>query len=50
MSYGQKYRVPLVGITGYVSYSPTLVVRQLGGMQHVPRTVGVSQFSGLFKD
>jgi hypothetical protein len=40
----------LVGITGYVSYAPTLVVRQLGGMQFVPRTMGIAQFFGLFKD
>jgi hypothetical protein len=42
--------VPLVGITGYVSYAPALVVRQLGGMQFVPRTMGIAQFFGLFKD
>jgi len=42
--------VPLVGITGYVSYAPALVVRQLGGMQFVPRTMGIAQFVGLFKD
>jgi hypothetical protein len=40
----------LVGITGYVSYAPALVVRQLGGMQFVPRTMGIAQFFGLFKD
>jgi len=27
MSYGQRRWVPLVGITGYVSYAPALVVR-----------------------
>ena len=43
MSYEQKYRVPLVGITSYVSYTLTLVViKQLDGMQHIPKTVGVS--------
>jgi len=50
MSCGQRCWVPLVGITGYVSYAPTLVVRQLGGMQFVPRTMGIAQFFGLFKD
>ena len=50
MSYGQRRWVPLVGITGYVSYGPALVVRQLGGMQFVPRTMGIAQFFGLFKD
>ena len=50
MSCGQRHCVPLVGITSYVSYAPTLVVRQLGGMQFVPRTMGIAQFFGLFKD
>ena len=50
MSCGQRHWVPLVGITGYVSYAPVLVVRQLGGMQFVPRTLGIAQFSGFFKD
>jgi hypothetical protein len=50
MSCGQRRWVPLVGITGYVSYAPALVVRQLGGMQFVPRTMGMAQFFGLFKD
>jgi len=47
---GQRRWVPLVGITGYVSYAPALVVRQLGGMQFVPRTMRIAQFFGLFKD
>ena len=42
--------VPLIGITGYVSYAPALVIRQLGGIQHIPRTVGLAEFSGFFKD
>jgi len=50
MSCGQRRWVPLVGITGYVSYAPTLVVRQFRGMQFVPRTMGITQFFGLFKD
>jgi len=50
MSCRQRCWVPLVGITGYVSYAPALVVRQLGGMQFVPRTMGIAQFFGLFKD
>jgi len=33
-----------------MSYAPALVVRQLGGMQFVPRTMGMAQFFGLFKD
>jgi hypothetical protein len=39
-----------VGIAGYVSYAPPLVVRQLGGMQFVPRTMEIAPFFGLFKD
>jgi hypothetical protein len=42
--------VPSVGITGYASYAPALVVRQLGGMQFILRTIGIAQFFGLFKD
>jgi len=26
------------------------VIRQLGGIQHIPRTVGLAEFSGFFKD
>ena len=51
VSCGQRRWVALVGITGYVSYAPTLVMRQLGGIQFVPRTMGIAQFFfGLFKD
>jgi hypothetical protein len=50
VSCGQKCWVPLIGITGYVSYAPALVIRQLGGIQHIPRTVGLAEFSGFFKD
>ena len=44
MSCGQRRWVLLVRITSYV------VVRQLGGMQFVPRTIGIAQFFGLFED
>jgi len=50
VSCGQKCWVPLIGITGYVSYAPALVIRQLGGIQHIPRTVGLAEFFGFFKD
>jgi hypothetical protein len=50
VSCGQKCWVPLVGITGYISYAPALVIRQLGGIQHIPRTMGLAEFSRLFKD
>jgi len=50
MSCGQIWWVPLMGVTRYVSYAPALVMRQLRGVQHVPRTAGLSQFSRLFKD
>jgi hypothetical protein len=42
--------VPLNEVTRYVSYALALVVRQLGGVQHVPRTNRFSQFSRLFKN
>jgi hypothetical protein len=47
MSCGQRWWVLLIG---YVSYVPALVVRQLRGIQHMPRMIGLSQFSRLFKD
>jgi hypothetical protein len=50
MSCGQRRWVSLVGITSYASYAPALVIRQLWGMQFVPRTIGIAQFFGLFKD
>jgi len=42
MSRGSKIWVPLIGVTGYISYAPALVIRQLGGMQYVLRTVNFS--------
>jgi len=49
MSCGSKVWVPLIGVTGYISYAPALVTRQLGGMQYAPRTLGLVDFMGLFK-
>jgi len=49
MSCGSKIWVPLIGVTGYISYAPALVTRQLGGMQYAPRTLGLADFIGLFK-
>jgi len=49
MSCGSKTWVPLIGVTRYISYAPALVARQLGGMQYVPRTLGLAYFTGLFK-
>ena len=50
VSCGQRRWVPSVGITCYVSYAPALVIRQLRGIQLIPRIVGIAQFFGLFKD
>jgi hypothetical protein len=36
-------------VTGYISYAPALVARQLGGIQSIPRTVGLAQFTGVYK-
>jgi hypothetical protein len=47
MSYGQRPWVPLMKVTGYVSYESALIMRQLEALQNIPRTVG---FSRLFKD
>ena len=49
MSCGSKIWVPLIGVTGYISYVPALVTRQLGGMQYTPRTLGLADFISLFK-
>jgi hypothetical protein len=49
LSCGSKIWVPLIGVTGYISYAPALVTRQLGGMQYAPRTLGLADFIGLFK-
>ncbi|KAL3584156.1 hypothetical protein D5086_015217, partial [Populus alba] len=40
----------IIHLDGYVSYAPALVIRQLGGIQHIPRTVGLAEFFGFFKD
>ena len=42
MSCGQRCWVPLVGIASYVSCAPAPMVRQLGGIQFVPRTMGIA--------
>jgi hypothetical protein len=49
ISCGSKTWIPLIGVTGYISYTPALIARQLGGMQYVPRTLGLADFTGLFK-
>jgi len=41
--------VPLIGVTGYISYAPALVARQLGGIQSISRTVGLAQFTRVYK-
>jgi len=45
MGCGKKPWVPLIGVTGYISYAPALVARQFGGIQSIPRTVGLAQFT-----
>jgi len=49
MGCGKKPWVPLIGVTGYISYASALVTRQLGGIQSIPRTVGLAQFIGVYK-
>jgi hypothetical protein len=49
MGCGKRPWVPLIGVTGYISYAPALVARQLGGIQSIPRTVGLAQFTGVYK-
>ena len=50
MSCGNKAWVLLIGLTGYVSYSPSLVTKQFGGTQYVPRTKGLTRYTGFFKE
>jgi hypothetical protein len=50
MGCGDKAWVPLIGLTGYISYSPSLVARQFGGVQYVPRTWELAEYTGLFKE
>ena len=49
MGCGKKPWVSLIGVTGYISYALALVARQLGGIQSIPRTVGLAQFTGVYK-
>jgi hypothetical protein len=50
MGCGDKAWVPLIGLTGYISYSSSLVARQFGGVQYVPRTRELAEYTGLFKE
>jgi len=50
MGCSDKAWVPLIGLTGYISYSPSLVARQFGGVQYVPRTRELAEYTGLFKE
>ena len=49
MGCGKKPWVPLIGVTGYISYAPALAARQFGGIHSIPRTVGLAQFTGVYK-
>jgi len=50
MSCGDKAWVTLIGLTGYINYSPSLVARQFGGVKYVPRTWGLTEYTGPFKE
>ena len=49
MSCGEKPWVPLIGVTGYISYAPALVARQHGNIQSISRTVDIAPFTGVYK-
>jgi hypothetical protein len=49
MSYGSKLWIPLIGVTRYINYAPTFVTRELDGMQYVPRTQWLADFTDLFR-
>jgi len=48
MSCGDKAWVLLIGLTGCISYSPLLVARQFVGIQNIPKTWGLAEYTGLF--
>jgi len=50
MSCYSKTWVPLLKIIGYISYAPALVTRQFGGIQYMPRTLCLTDFTGLFRN
>jgi hypothetical protein len=50
MSCGDKAWAPLIGLTGYINYSSSLVARQFEGVQYVPRTWGLAEYTGPFKE
>ena len=50
MSCYSKTWVPLLRIIGYISYAPVLVTRQFGGIQYMPRTLCLTDFTGLFRN
>jgi hypothetical protein len=49
MSCGTRIWVPLIGVIGYINYAPVFVTRQLGKMQHVPRNLGLIDFTSIFR-
>ena len=50
MGCDNKAWVPLIGVTGYISYSRSLVARQFGETQYVPRTKRLIEYTGSFKE
>lgn len=50
MSCGDKTLIPLIGLTGYISYSPSLVAGKFRGIQYMLKTQGLAKYNSLFKD
>jgi hypothetical protein len=50
MNWRDKAWVSLIGQSGYINYSSSLVSRQFGGIQQVLKTQGLAEYTGLFKD
>jgi len=40
----------LIRVTSYIGYVPILVPRQLGGIQYMPRTLKLANFTSLFRN
>ena len=47
---GSKIQAPSIGIIGYIGYALALVMRQLGGIQYMSRTLGLADFTGSFRN
>lgn len=50
ISYENKAWVQLIGLIGYISYLLLLVSKKFTVIQHVPKTWGLAEYTGFFKN